>query len=269
MSGFILLHPYLAAQISAGQVSHAYVFSGAEAGEQARAFSAALLCPRPDINGEACGLCPICVNLLAGSYVDCRWIAPQGAAHRVEDMRALVSTANLSPIMGKRKVLIIEQAEKISDEAANTLLKLLEEAAADTTLLLLAAQPAALLPTILSRCQQFVFAGGGGEISLDADTMSSAEGLLRGLPDMPLYQVLIAAREHEKDREGQKLFFFALLKLLHAAARGDRADIAMSGEAMLRSANMVESSLDLLSKNVNQKLLTDIVYLRLWQNCQS
>lgn len=268
MSGFVALHPYLAAQIGAGQVSHAYIFSGAQAKAQALAFAAALLCPEPGPNGDTCGQCPVCANLLAGTFADCRLVTPHGAIHRVEDMRELVARAGLSPIQGQRKVFILEQAEKISDEGANTLLKLLEEPSPDTLLLLLAEQPDALLPTILSRCQQFVFAGSGGtEPVLAPELLAAAEDLLRMLPDMPLYQVLISAREYEKDREGQKLLFFALLTLLHRAARGE-AELPMSGEAVLRSANMVESSLDLLGKNVNQKLLTDIVYLRLWQNSQ-
>ena len=73
------------------------------------------------------------------------------------------------------------------------------------------------------------------------------------------------------------MFFFALLKALHRACRGE-LQLPMDGSRLLRSANMCESAVAMLgtssignvagpvARNVNQKMLTDVVYLRLWQN---
>ena len=279
MSGFAVLHPYLRAQLVEGRLSHAYVFTGNGGEEQAMSLAAALCCLHPSKDGAACGSCQACNNIANGVYPDVRLFDPEGASHRVERMRKLVEQASLTPIAGARKCFIIRQAENMSDEGANTLLKLLEEPEEDTVLVLLASSPDALLPTILSRCQLFTFGGGedGSDVSLPDELEEKAVQLLQSLPQMPLYKVLLAARDYDKDREGQRMFFFALLKALHRACRGE-LQLPMDGLRLLRSANMCESAVAMLgtasignvagpvARNVNQKMLTDVVYLRLWQN---
>jgi len=261
------LHPYLKTQLANGQVSHAYLFSGQHASAQADLLAAALLCQNPLQPGQACGVCPACRNLQAGTHPDCRTVEPKDGLHRVEQMRELVASASLSPVLGKRKVCILPAADKMTEDGTNTLLKLLEEPPENAVFLLQAAAPDALLPTILSRCQLFCFGGNAAEVEpeLSEELLDAAETLLAQLPEMPLYQVLIRARDYEKDREQQKLFFFALLKLIHSAVKGQHPT-EMSVEALLRSANMLETAIDLISRSVNQKMLTDVVYLRLWQS---
>lgn len=279
MGVFAALHPYLRAQLGEGRLSHAYVFTGSGGEEQALSLAAALCCLHPAEDGSACGFCQACSNIANGVYPDVRIVDPEGASHRVERMRKLVEQAALTPIAGARKCFIIRQAENMSDEGANTLLKLLEEPEADTVLILLASSPDALLPTILSRCQLFAFGGSGDEFDrcLSAEMEEAAVELLRSLPQMPLYKVLLTARDFDKDREKQRLFFFALLKALYRACRGE-IQLPMDGTRLLRSANMCESAVAMLgtasignvagpvARNVNQKMLTDVVYLRLWQN---
>ena len=267
-SSFVRLHPYLRAQLTADQVSHAYLFSGGEAEAQALAFAAALLCQKPEQDRQACGHCPVCCNLLAHTHPDCRFLTPKDGVHRVEQMRQLVAMAGLSPILGERKLFLLQDVDLITEDGANTLLKLLEEPTPDTVLILLSSNPEGLLPTVLSRCQLFFFGNGAPvEPELPEGMVGQAETLLQQMPVMPIYQVLQAARNFEKEREQQKLFFFALLKVVHQAAKSEK-DLPMKGQALLRSANMLESALELISKSVNQKMLTDVVYLRLWQNSQ-
>ena len=279
MTGSIVLHPFLRAQLGQDRSAHAYVFTGSEGEIQALAMAAALCCQNPREDGAACGSCRACLNITAGVYPDVRVFDPEGSSHKVERMRELVELAALSPISGRRKCFIIRQAERMSDEGANTLLKLLEEPEADTTLILLADAPDALLPTILSRCQLFMFGTGAdtGATELPEGLEDQAVAMLQSLPQMPLYQVLLQAREYEKDRETQRLFIFALLKALHRACLGE-IRLPMDNSRLLRSAVMCESAVAMLgpasignvggpvARNVNQKMLTDIVYLRLWQN---
>lgn len=279
MSSFAALHPYLRAQLSEGRLAHAYVFTGSGGDEQALSLAAALCCLHPEEDGSACGSCQACKNIANGVYPDVRLFDPEGASHRVERMRKLVEQAALTPIAGAGKCFIIRQAENMSDEGANTLLKLLEEPEEDTVLVLLASSPDALLPTILSRCQLFAFGGSGDELvtGLSDELEEKAVVFLRSMPQLPLYKVLLAARDYDRDREGQRMFFFALLKALHRACRGE-LQLPMDGSRLLRSANMCESAVAMLgtasignvagpvARNVNQKMLTDVVYLRLWQN---
>lgn len=83
---------------------------------------------------------------------------------------------------------------------------------------------------------------------------------------MHIYEVLLKAREKEK-RDEQRVFLLGLLHALHSAAIG-KISLPMAYASILRSATMVESSLELIDNNVNQKLLMDVVLLRLWQNCE-
>ena len=279
MTAFTALHPFIRAQLNEGRLSQSYVFTGSGGEDQALALAAALCCLAPAEDGSPCGSCRACLNIREGIYPDVRMFDPEGSSHKVERMRELVELAAMTPISGSRKCFIIRQADKMSDEGANTLLKLLEEPEEDTTLILLAESPDALLPTILSRCQLFVFGTGFdvNEPKLPEGMEAKAESLLQALPQMPLYQVLLQAREYDKDREQQRLFFFALLRALHRGCRG-QLQLPMDGPQMLRSANMCESAVAMLgpssignvggpvARNVNQKMLTDVVYLRLWQN---
>ena len=279
MSGFAALHPYLRAQLAEGKLSQSYVFSGGGCEEQAIALAAALCCLHPEAEGAPCGSCQACRNIENGVYPDLRVFDPEGASHRVEQMRELVELASLTPISGTRKVFIIRKAERMSDEGANTLLKLLEEPEEDTVLILLTEAPDALLPTITSRCQLFIFGDAyeGCEPDLPEGMEEKAVDMLLSLPQMPLYKVLLEARDHDKDRELQRSFFFALLKALYRACRGELS-LPMDGDRLLRSAQMCESAIAMLgpasignvagpvARNVNQKMLTDVVYLRLWQN---
>lgn len=266
MNAFALLHPFLLAELQAGQISHAYIFSGNAGLEQAKALAAALNCQAPLEDGQACGLCPACRNISTGAYPDLAVITPQGGSHKAEAMRSLISRANLSHLNGAHRLFVLEEAEKVSPEAANTLLKLLEEPIPGTVLILLSQQPEQLLPTILSRCQLFFFENGQPQAPpLAAEEIAAAEKFLLSLADMPIYQVLLLARDYDKDREGQTAFLFAVLNVLHQAARGERP-LPMAPANILRSAALVERALELMGKTVNQKLLTDVVYLRLKQN---
>jgi len=266
MSRFMPLHPFLSAELLGKHISHAYIFSGRDALDQALSMSAALNCRSLEADNAACGSCAACRSILSGSYPDLQLLAPQDTGHKAEAMRALVARAGLSHLEGAYRVFILQDAEKISPEAANTLLKLLEEPIAGTVLILITQQPERLLPTILSRCQLFCFDNNAAaEPPLTEEQLAAAEQFLLSLGSLPIYQVLLLAREYDKDREGQQTFLFALLKVLHQAARGEKR-LPMAPANVLRSAALVERALELMSKTVNQKLLTDVVYLRLKQN---
>ena len=102
-----------------------------------------------------CGQCHSCRRILEGKHAD---VTSLGLDSRTEigidDIRGLQRLANLPPYEGKHKVFIIDNAEYLSTEAANSLLKILEEPPPKVVWLLLAAEKQRLLPTIISRCQQ-------------------------------------------------------------------------------------------------------------------
>ncbi|HEY4711181.1 MAG TPA: DNA polymerase III subunit delta' [Dehalococcoidia bacterium] len=136
-------------------IAHAYLLAGPRhvgKGTLAVNLAQALNCDGPEL---PCGQCRSCQRILEGKHAD---VTPIGLDSRTEigidDIRGLQRLANLPPYEGKCKVFIIDDAEYLSTEAANSLLKILEEPPPRVVWLLLAAEEERLLPTIISRCQR-------------------------------------------------------------------------------------------------------------------
>jgi DNA polymerase-3 subunit delta' len=141
---------------------HAYLFAGPEgSGKQlaARAFVAALLCER-----GGCGECRNCRLALEDRHPNLVLVEPQGRDIRVgegpdEDgtARWMVARAYLTAPESGRKVFRVEQADRMTEEAADVLLKALEEPPPDTVFVLSSARPHEIPETIRSRCQTVTF----------------------------------------------------------------------------------------------------------------
>jgi DNA polymerase-3 subunit delta' len=136
-------------------IAHAYLLVGPRhvgKGTLAINLAQALNCDGPEL---PCGQCRSCQRILGGKHAD---VTPIGLDSKTEigidDIRGLQRLANLPPYEGKCKVFIIDDAEYLSTEAANSLLKILEEPPPRVVWLLLAAEEEHLLPTVISRCQR-------------------------------------------------------------------------------------------------------------------
>ncbi|MBC7223148.1 MAG: DNA polymerase III subunit delta', partial [Anaerolineae bacterium] len=141
--------------IEEDRLSHAYLFSGPpQIGKTTLAmeFARALLC-----TGEArpCDACPSCQRAQAGTHSDLHLVegTGKGGAILIEQVRAVRQQAALAPVQGPYRVYVFPNIERATAEAANALLKTLEEPPPQVVLLLTTAHQAALLPTIVSRCQ--------------------------------------------------------------------------------------------------------------------
>jgi DNA polymerase-3 subunit delta' len=156
-----------------GRLSHAYLFVGPEGvGKKqfARALVQCLFCTRfENAELEACGECPACRQMLAGTHPDYLEIGcPPGKRvlpieliagddeHRGQE--GLCHDLSLRPMSADRRIAVIDDAHTMNEPSANALLKTLEEPPADALLILIAASADALLPTIRSRCQLIRFA---------------------------------------------------------------------------------------------------------------
>jgi DNA polymerase-3 subunit delta' len=147
-----------------GRLPHALLFSGPRGvGKErfARAFAQSVLCRDSDAEGRPCGVCRHCHLLHSGAHPDFQWIGPDPESKsgeiRIETIRALTGGASLTTQSGGYKMVVIQPAHRMNSSAANSLLKTLEEPTRDTLIILLTDQPARLLPTIRSRCQQVMF----------------------------------------------------------------------------------------------------------------
>ena len=157
---------HLKAARLAGRLSHAYLFLGPEGvgkASTARALAAALNCAQPGADGDACGTCPSCRRMQAGTHPDFLVITPEEPKTqiKIEVIRELRRLTEYPPLGGGWRVVLIKPAEALSaqnEAAANALLKTLEEPPPQHLLVLTARGEADLLPTIVSRCHKLAFA---------------------------------------------------------------------------------------------------------------
>lgn len=146
--------------LRAGRTPHAYLFAGPEGvGKRtaALALAQALNCEEGMARADGCGTCLSCRKIAKGLHPDVQVIEPAGATMKIDQVRTLEADAALGLYEGKRKVFILDRAEKMTEQAANAILKTLEEPPGRSVLILLTTTPSALLPTIVSRCQTVTF----------------------------------------------------------------------------------------------------------------
>lgn len=186
--------------MAADRLAHAFVFAGpAGVGKRttALALARAVLCP--EAPGTGCGTCLDCRLVGAGSHPDV-FVEDLATAQAeratasvvsIEQIRRAGASLAMRPIRGRRKVGIVDQAERMTAEAQNALLKTLEEPRGEATLVLVASNLDALLPTIRSRCQRLLFAPLPDDLviellvreGIDADLARRAGGLAAGSLD--------------------------------------------------------------------------------------
>jgi len=141
--------------LSTGKVSHAYLFDGEKSSGKefiAKIFAMALQCERGEV--EPCQECHSCKQALSGNHPDIiRVVHEKPNTIGVDDIRRQVNAdVAIKPYSSARKVYIINEAEKMTTQAQNALLKTLEEPPEYAVIILLASNINSLLPTILSRC---------------------------------------------------------------------------------------------------------------------
>ncbi|NLE92007.1 MAG: DNA polymerase III subunit delta' [Elusimicrobia bacterium] len=106
---------------------------------------------------EPCGQCASCLKIEKGEHPDVHLIENDQDAVKSDDIRALRREIFLKPYEGKKRVFIIDNAHKLTAEAANSILKVLEEPPEGSIIILVTSCPSRLLKTVLSRCQSVRF----------------------------------------------------------------------------------------------------------------
>ena len=140
------------------KISHAYIFEGPNGSGKnmlARAFAKALECEAG--YGDACDMCRSCHQMDTGNQPDVKWLVHEKPATiSVDDVRTQINgDMAIKPYSSKYKIYIVDEAEKMNEQAQNALLKTIEEPPAYGIILLLTNNLEAMLPTILSRCIVF------------------------------------------------------------------------------------------------------------------
>ena len=148
--------PQTRAGLPSSAMTHAWLITGPPGSGRstaALAFAAALVCP----NG-GCGTCTECVAVRHSAHVDVEHVVPEAVTYSVAETRELVRRSAMSPSRAPWHVFVLEDADRLNAESANTLLKSIEEPTPGTVWVLCAPSTEDVLPTIRSRCRHLMLA---------------------------------------------------------------------------------------------------------------
>lgn len=137
-------------------MTHAWLFTGPPGSGRSNAaiaFAAALECPQGGVGPDCPDGCHACHTVLAGSHADVSVIRTEKLSIGVDEVRELVRRASLSPMGDRWQILVVEDADRLTEQACNALLKAIEEPNGRTVWMLCAPTVEDVLPTIRSRCR--------------------------------------------------------------------------------------------------------------------
>jgi len=289
----------LARSVARDALPPSLIFSGpvhAGAREMALALAQALNClaPAPSADGEggrdACGACAACSRIARGVHADVLVVVPgDNGSIRVDQIRDVVDRAAFRPFEGRRRVVIVDEADAMAAPAQSALLKTLEEPPPSSVFVLVTSRPDMLLPTVQSRCPRLRFQAAGSE-EVDEDARDVAEQVLvrAASTDDPGVRI-DAARDllvktgggGRGDREQLASHLQAMSSLLRdvellstrADAGGlanadvrpnlDRLTKAFGGDRGLRAFTAVDKALEALARNAGVKIVADWLVLQL------
>lgn len=243
ISGNERVREYLSRAFLRGTVPHAFLISGAPGSgkhELANILTRALVC-----TGELppCGLCPACKKAMRGLHPDIITIDRGDASIKVDDIRAVRQDAFIIPNDGARKVYVIDHADRMTQEAQDALLKILEEPPEFTTFLLLCYNHNSLLPTVLSRVTHLKMQAvkDARLKEPDGEALSKAKEIAAAMAqrdELVILQALIACEKTKRDEMSS--VFRLLLPIIRDAIQR-RA--AAPGAALLPQAEDISARL--------------------------
>ena len=277
------------------------IFSGPPGGamrEMATALAQALNClsPRDEVVGvagdtrDACGVCAACSRIARGVHPDAVTVVPDDKGRvNVEHIRDVIDRVGFRPFEGRRRVVIIDEAETMLAPAQSALLKVLEEPPPSSVFVLVTSRPDLLLPTVHSRCPRLRFETTGTG-TVDADVREAACSVLMHVSatDDPGRRIE-AARDllpqrpgvGRVEREHVALHLRAMASVLRdvelLASRADTGMLAnaevrpildrltkpFGGDRGIRAFAAVDRALEALDRNAGVKIVADWLVLQL------
>ena len=228
----------------AAAMTHAWLFTGPPGSGRsvaARAFAAALECPY-----RGCGECNQCRTVLHGTNGDVRSVVPEGLSIEVRDMREVVRQASGRPGSARWQIVLIEDADRLTERAANALLKIIEEPPSRTVFLLCApsTHPDDVMVTIRSRCR--VVALRTPQPAAIADVLIRRDGL----DDETAQWAASVAGGHVG--RARRLATDAAARAEREATMGIPGAVRTLGDAYATAAELI-NSVDAAAKSVTQQ----------------
>src|SRR5215467_6057224 len=209
-----------------GRINSTLIFAGPDGvGKRqfALAFAKAVNCQRAPAGAYAmdgCEECSVCRRVDAGGYGDVTVIRPDGQFIKIAQTREMAEEVYFRPREGRQRFFIVDEADRLREEAANSLLKTLEEPPSTSTIMLMTARPDALFLTIRSRAQRLNFAA----LSVAEMEKYLAENYPRPAPDTALLARITEGRIGQAtafDLSVYRQERRTLIELLELLASGD------------------------------------------------
>jgi DNA polymerase-3 subunit delta' len=231
------------------RVGHSYIFSGPNAiGKKKLAleFAQALNCENSARLNDSCGNCPSCRKMISGNHPDVYLLETREQFIRIDAIRSIQQMMTFKPLEGRRRLVIIDDADKMNEQAANALLKTLEEPSDANIIILVTARPYWLPQTILSRCQHVRLS------PLTAETVARFLTEKKQMdPSRSGVLALLSAgsigRALESDNEDVMAFRSELGRLLSAAGSGDPMTLLSLASFLGQDKKAVMQGLKILS----------------------
>lgn len=239
------------------RVGHAYLFSGISAiGKKTLAgvFAKALNCEQADNIHDACGKCSSCLKIQHANHADMIFVEADGQFIRINAIREIQERMKFRPLEGRWRAVIINDADKMNDHAANALLKTLEEPSASNILILISSRPYSMPATVISRCRHMRF----NPLPVTAVTRFLVEqkgmdqqksGLLAGLSGGSIGRAL------ELDEENISTFRAEIMQLLMNTKKDDPISLLNLASNLGQDKTRIKQGLDIIGSCFRDALI--------------
>ena len=230
--------------VDENKVSHSYMFVGIEGiGKQmiAKEFAQIVLCTNEEEKG--CHQCKSCVEFMSHNHPDFLYLEPDGSSIKIEQIRYLQRKIQEKPIISNKKVYIINDADKMTAEAQNCLLKTLEEPPEYSTIILVGSNENAFLNTIKSRCMKISFQP--IETKYIKQYMEETYGMTNISPNMlDAFQGSIGKAIILKDKKEQ---YESIEDMIEKLDKTDMTELIKLGEPLYQSKDEIMNILDYIN----------------------
>ena len=226
------------------KVSHSYMFVGIEGiGKQmmAKEFARIVLCTNEQEKG--CHQCKSCIEFMSHNHPDFLYIEPDGNSIKIEQIRYLQRKIQEKPIISDKKVYIINDADKMTTESQNCLLKTLEEPPEYGIIILIGNNENAFLNTIKSRCMKIAFQPIENEYI--KQYMEKTYGMTNISPNMlEAFQGSIGKAILLKDKKEQ---YKSIEDMIEKLDKTDMTELMKLGEPLYQSKDEIMNILDYIN----------------------
>lgn len=240
--------------VTQGRVHHAYLFTGPDGvgkTQTALALAAVLNCKTRTEDGPfapQCGKCTNCVRIQSEQHPDLHVVRPEGQNIKISQVRVVQKAAQQRPYEARYQVVVIDEAHRLTEEAANALLKTLEEPPLSMRIILVTSKPHLLLDTIRSRCQLLQFS------NLPSEVVTRLLSLQAAAQDAKPSTLEVAARLGEGSLgRATRLLESGLLErretlveMLKDLSRNQPAPLFQHAERLAKNRDEFRDSLELL-----------------------